>query len=293
MGKGYPSKADTDAIRFAQLTSMKAAAALLFEVAATPKPGLVDRHNTGAHTDMDIALFQKSALAIAPYFYRFVRYGTENRDKAPETLLADARRIGIEAEAAMLQATGGVNTHKGAIFSMGIVCMAYGWLYGRGLPGLQVQKVSALIASPVMRDFEGITAENACTAGRRLYVRYGIAGVRGEAAAGFPAVFDCALPRMRELREKGFDRNDAGILCLVDIMGRLIDTNVIHRSSYEEAEEVRRRMQALAASGPENRDYRRILDDLDREFIERNMSPGGSADLLAMTYFLCDMEQLL
>ena len=84
MATVYISGAKTDAIRYAQLTSMKAAAALLFEVAATPKPGLVDRHNTGAHTDMDIALFQKSALASIPYFYQFVRYGTENSDKAPE-----------------------------------------------------------------------------------------------------------------------------------------------------------------------------------------------------------------
>jgi len=298
MATVHISGAKTDAIRYAQLTSMKAAAALLFEVAATPKPGLVDRHNTGAHTDMDIALFQKSALASIPYFYQFVRYGTENSDKAPEALLRDSRQIGMDAEKAMLRATNGVNTHKGAIFSLGIMCMACGWLEGRraavdkaGEEELSLQQVCAGIALPAMKDLDGVTMENADTAGRKLYAQYGITGVRGEAAAGFPSVFECALPRMRKLRKKGYDRNDAGILCLVDIMGRLIDTNVIHRSSYEEAEEVRRRMQVLSESEPEKREYRQILTALDREFIERNISPGGGADLLAMTYFLYDMEQ--
>jgi len=252
MNKVWSSKMNTAAENYAQLTAVKATAALLFEVAATPKPGLVDRHNTGAHTDMDIALFQKSSLTVAPYFYEFVRYGTENSDKAPGTLLADSRHIGIEAEAAMLQATQGVNTHKGAVFSLGIMCMACGWIEGRHEaghgpeePGLSLQQVCAQIARPAMKDFDGVTMENARTAGQRLYAKYGITGVRGEAAAGFPAVFACSLPRMRELQQKGFNLNDAGILCLVDIMGRLIDTNVIHRSSYEAAEEIRARMQKL------------------------------------------------
>jgi len=280
-------------VSFAQLTAMTATAALLYEVAATPKPGLVDRHNTGAHLDMDITLFQTSAMAIAPYFYRFVCYGIAHCRQEAVTLLAGSRIIGLEAERAMTAATGGINTHKGAIFSLGILCMAYGWLKGKeeDMTADSLSRVCAAIAGPAMDDFQGITEENAQTYGQRLYAEYGITGVRGVAAAGFPIVFQGSLPLMADLRSRGYSLNDAGILCLVHLMAGLTDTNVIHRSSYEEAEEIRRRMQALTATPLEEKDFITILEELDREFIRRNVSPGGCADLLAMTYFLYSMQQ--
>jgi len=284
---------DRQEVSFAQLTAMTATAALLYEVAATPKPGLVDRHNTGAHTDMDITLFQTSAMAIAPYFYRFVCYGIAHCRQGAETLLAGSRIIGIEAERAMTAATGGINTHKGAIFSLGILCMAYGWLKGNegDMNPDTLSRVCAAIAGPALDDFQGVIRENAQTYGQMLYAEYGITGVRGVAAAGFPIVFQASLPLMSDLRSRGYSLNDAGVLCLVQIMAGLIDTNVIHRSSYEEAEEIRRRMQVLTETPLEEKDFHSILEELDQEFIRRNISPGGCADLLAMTYFLYSMQQ--
>lgn len=280
-------------VSFAQLTAMTAAAALLYEVAATPKPGLVDRHNTGSHSDMDITLFQTSAMAIAPYFYRFVCYGMEHCGQGAETLLKESRAIGIDAERAMMKATGGVNTHKGAVFSLGILCMACGWLKGNSndINSDSLRRISASIAGPVLDDFQGVTKENASSYGQMLYAEYGITGVRGEAAEGFPIVFDTALPVMQDLRSRGYSLNDAGIICLVHIMAALTDTNVIHRSSYEEAEEIRLRMKELIETPLEDQDYVSVLEELDQEFISRNVSPGGCADLLALTYFLYSMQQ--
>ena len=122
---------------------------------------------------------------------------------------------------------------------------------------------------------------------------HGVLGIRGEAAQGFPTVFQVAAPAMRRFLQQGYSRNDAGILTLIHIMAELPDTNVMHRSSYEEAVDLQKRMKNLAESGLENLPYLEILEELDREFIHRNISPGGCADLLAMTYFVLSMEKYL
>lgn len=272
--------------------AVAATKALLLEVAATPKPGLVDRHNSGSHTDMDITTFKTSAIALSPYFYRFALYGAENRDREPEDLLASARAIGIRAEQAMFLATNGINTHKGAIFSGGILCVAYGYLGEAADDILLLQDVCRRIAHPVLEDLKKINPSSA-TAGEKLFLEHGVLGIRGEAALGFPTVFQVAVPAMQRFLQQGFSRNDAGILTLIHIMAELPDTNVMHRSSYEEAVELQQRMKKMAESGLEKQRYPEILEELDREFIRRNISPGGCADLLAMTYFVLAMEEYL
>ena len=285
---------DTRILTTDRITDIAIAAteALLLEVAATPKPGLVDRNNSGSHTDMDITTFETSAIALSPYFYRFALYGAESRDREPEDLLTSARTIGIHAEQAMFLATNGVNTHKGAIFSGGILCVAYGYLGEAANDILLLQEVCRRIAQPVMEDLQKIDSASA-TAGERLFLDHGVLGIRGEAAQGFPTVFQVAAPAMRRFLQQGYSRNDAGILTLIHIMAELPDTNVMHRSSYEEAVDLQKRMKNLAESGLENLPYLEILEELDREFIHRNISPGGCADLLAMTYFVLSMEKYL
>ena len=272
--------------------AITATKALLLEVSATPKPGLVDRHNTGAHRDMDILTFQTSAMAISPFFYRLIEFGMQHRNYEPEELLKEAREIGKQAEKAMFCATGGVNTHKGAIFSGGILCLAYGYLGEYAVDTDLLQETCGRIAAPVMGDLKKLDGGKAITAGERLYLEHGVLGIRGEAAEGFPTVFQTAVPVMRNLLLKGYSLNDAGILTLIHIMAALPDTNVMHRSSYEEAVALQNRMKSIADSKPEERDYLQILEELDQEFIRRNISPGGCADLLAMTYFVVEMEEV-
>jgi len=285
-------------MQYAKRTALSASTALLYEVSATPKPGLVDRVNSGAHHDMDFFTFQSSAEALLPYFEEFVLYGLEHRQEEPSEFLTGIRPIGVRAENAMLAATGGVNTHKGAIFSMGILCTAYGYLYESPKKSQSVEmngqicRVCMEIASPFLEDFREVTRENAKTAGQKLYAEYGITGVRGEAAFGFPTVFKTALPYFRTCRSEGCSINDAGVLALVKIMAELADTNVMHRSSYAEGIEIRERMRALSEKGLSASEMIAEVSKLDCEFIRRNISPGGSADLLALTYFVSMMEEL-
>ena len=156
--------------------------ALLYELAATPKPGLVDRRNNGAHRDMGFCTFIDSTVALVPYFSGMAAAGMQNRNIPPEALLQKLRPRGISAEQEMLAATGGVNTQKGIIFSLGITCAACGYV------GLQISPAKAIdtildtagkIAAPAAQnDFQGITAENAGTHGEKAFVRYAAQGIR-------------------------------------------------------------------------------------------------------------------
>lgn len=281
--------------KYAEAIASVASRALLHEVMTTPKPGLVDRQNNGAHSDMDVFTFEDSALALMPYFKAFVSSGISHGDDAASAILPQIRPIGIQAEISMLSATGGVNTHKGIIFSLGIICAALGRLYSRqeaySRSALQLECME--IAAPVAEDFCNLDSKAAMTNGEKLYSTYHIRGIRGEAAGGFPILFSVALPRFQQLRESGLNLNDVGALTLLSIIASSEDTNIISRSSYEDMLEIQKRMQALAANSPETQDYLGILNSLDEEFIGRNISPGGSADILALAYFIHFLEQEL
>ena len=267
-------------------TAQLACQALLYEVAATPKPGLVDRMNNGSHQDMDFFTFQASAAALWPYFETCARVGAETRELSPEETFGKLRILGMLAEGQMLQATGGVNTHKGAIFSLGILCAALGRL-GWGCadkPQLLLQECSRMAAGLVEKDFAGLTTESAKTTGQKIYMRYGITGVRGQAEAGFPTVLNVGLPKLEEGLEKGLSLNDAGCAALLAMMASAVDTNLIARSDYETQQRIAQEAAALLEKDPfpgEN-----VLKQMDEDFRKKNLSPGGSADLLAMTYFL-------
>jgi holo-ACP synthase/triphosphoribosyl-dephospho-CoA synthase len=279
--------------KYASHVASTAARALLYEVLATPKPGLVDKSNTGAHKDMDIVTFETSSLALLPYFKAFVNFGISHCKCDPETLLPELRSIGIQAEIAMLRATRGVNTHKGIIFSLGILETALGICYGNSvLINCNIlQDLCKKIAAPMADDFSKLTAKSATTNGEKLFVRYGICGVRGEAISGFPTLFDVAFPKMEQLLQGGYNLNDAGILTLLMILANSEDTNVISRSSYKKMTEIQHTLKEELANGLEHQDYLDFAQKLDQEFIAQNISPGGSADILALSYFLHFLKQ--
>ncbi len=265
---------------------------LLYEVCTTPKPGLVDRSNSGSHQDMDIFTFMASSAALFPYFAQCAQIGMDTATlDAPETF----RRLrwpGKRAESVMKEATGGVNTHKGAIFSLGILCGALGRL-GREqwhCPETVLHECAAMTKGLTQEDFAGITAENAQTVGQKLYVQYGITGVRGQAEQGFPAVLNAGLPALKKALSTGHCLNDAGCHALMAIIIAATDTNLIARSNRETQLRVTEQLKVL-----EKRFLffdRERLEWLDAAFMKQNLSPGGSADLLAMTYFLHALEEL-
>lgn len=264
--------------------------ALNQEVSTTPKPGLVDRNNRGAHRDMGIKHFFASANALRSFFCRFAEEGFLTRELLPEETFRRTRAIGMEAEAAMLQATHGVNTHKGAIFSMGLLCAAAGRLSPENWqPETLLCECAAMTKGLVTADLAGITAENAQTAGEKLYAAYGITGVRGQAEAGFPAVREVGLPIFRQGLEQGLSVNDAGAVTLLHLLAATDDTNLIHRSDRTTQLQIKTRIAAMLQEDPfPSMD---AIETLDEEFIKKNLSPGGSADLLAVTYFLYFLSQ--
>lgn len=269
----------------AEFIGVQAYLALNQEVCTTPKPGLVDRSNRGAHKDMDIRHFFASANALRPYFCQCAETGYLTRGLDPVDCFEKLRPLGIEAEKTMFAATGGVNTHKGAIFSLGILCAAAGRL---GPDLWQTDKILDLCAAMTKgltkRDFKDMIPEDAKTAGEKLYVKYGISGVRGQAEAGFPAVRNAGLPCLDDALEKGFSLNDAGCIALLHLLAAADDTNLIHRSDRQTQLQIRSQISQLLMQDPFPSTA--VIEQLDREFTQKNLSPGGSADLLALTYFL-------
>lgn len=258
--------------------------ALLYEVATTPKPGLVDQENSGSHRDMDFFTFQASAAALFPYFSQCVKIGRETVD-AQETFRR-LRLPGKLAEGEMRRATGGVNTHKGAIFSMGILCGALGRLERESWrnPETVLAECAAMTKGLVFKDYVNLTPETVKTAGQKLYLQYGITGVRGQAEAGFPAVLNVGLPKLEAALAAGKSINEAGCAALLAMLANTVDTNMIHRGGYELAKETAEEISALLEKEPFP--SKETIETLNEEFVQKNLSPGGTADLLTMVYML-------
>lgn len=269
----------------AEYIAVRAYLALLQEVKTTPKPGLVDRRNSGAHKDMDMRHFFASANALRPFFCRIAETGYLSRDMTPQETFAKIRGVGIEAEKAMLEATHGVNTHKGAIFTIGLLCAACGRLGpDRWQAETILAEVAVMTAGVVAQDFAGVTTENAKTPGERLYALHGITGIRGQAEKGFPAIKDAGLPILKQGLQRGLSFNDSGAVALLHLLAVTEDTNIINRADIGALESVHLEIKALLQEDP----YPAMekIEALDDDFIRRNISPGGTADLLAATYFL-------
>ena len=270
----------------AATAAQQAVRALLYEVTTTPKPGLVDRRNSGSHTDMDSFTFMSSAAALYPYFEACAKVGHETMDRpAPETFAA-LRPLGCEAEGEMLDATNGVNTHKGAVFSIGITCAALGRLNRATWCDLArvLQEVAAMTMGLTQQDLVDVTTENAVTAGQKLYAQYGITGIRGQVEAGLPVVLHHGLPVLENGLKLGYDINRAGCAALLEILVHSTDTNMIARSSRKRQLEVIAELKQRLEKEPYPDAVELAM--LDDRFIAENLSPGGSADLLALTYLL-------
>jgi len=268
--------------RSADRVAALACRAMLWEVLVTPKPGLVDRENCGAHSDMDVFAFAASAAAITPYLRDAYRLGFQHSDRAQ--LLAALRGAGRLAEEEMNRATGNVNTHKGLIYSLGLLCAALGRCEAEESTAL-FEECGALARLTMEADF-GKQAPSRATAGQSLFKAHGIGGIRAEAADGFPSVRQIALPVLTRLLDKGMSPNDAGAYALLALLGRVTDTNMIARGGMERAAAATQAACALWPDLEGNMPGLHQLEELDGQFIRDNLSPGGCADLLAIAFFL-------
>ena len=245
--------------------------ALQAELDTTPKPGLVDKDNNGAHHDMDYALMQRSIDTLHPYFVKLALLGCA--DALPTH--TSIRDIGIEAEKAMLSATNGVNTHKGALFSMGLAVVAAA--HEKNTDSLQTT-IKALAAS--FPDTNGTHGSKAKLLSKGTTT---IKGALDNAREGYEMLFAEWLPFYIERRKE----RDAYTLhkTLLRIMCDLDDTNVIYRTDLATAEEVKQEARALLDSFS-----KAALKDMDRHYTTRNISPGGAADMLSLTIFIGSIQ---
>lgn len=253
-----------------------AAQSLLQEVNTTPKPGLVDQRNNGSHKDMCLQTFVSSVNALKSYFAECVKIGQQTAQLSPEETFRQLRQAGIQAEKTMLETTGGVNTHKGAIFTLGILCGSIGRLNTYETEDILCQV--SLIGKEAEQDF---TAATGNTAGERLYLHANLRGIRGEVADGLPSVANISLPAYKDGLSRGLSPNDAGAVALLHLIAKVQDTNLYHRGGAEGAAWAAQSAKVLLS----NPTIQQIAE-LDDAFIARNLSPGGCADLLAVTCFL-------
>jgi triphosphoribosyl-dephospho-CoA synthase len=256
-----------------------AVASLHDELVLAPKPGLVCPDDRGSHDDMDATTMLRSLFALRHGFRAMVEAA------AHEASFAELQRIGIEAERVMRIATSDVNTHRGAIFSLGLIASAAADCVANGLAitpmllreVLRARWGRALLMAPVVET----------THGRGMAARHGAGGARREAADGFPTVFEIVLPALHEARRAGIDERGARLHALMSAIAHAEDTNLLYRGGVDGLRHAQAAARDfLVASGAARDDRDEVLRAIGRGFVALRLSPGGSADLLAATLFV-------
>jgi len=273
---------------------------MLLELSCTPKPGLVDRQNNGANEDMDYHLFTLSSASICSGFFLFSSMGIKSKDDS--ILLELLRKEGLKVENKMFRTTGGINTQKGLIFLMGLICAAAGSLAKDGrtpTPSDVSDKVAFITRGICERELSILKSndpERPLTKGEKLYLCYGMRGIRGEAEDGLPSVISGGLPELHASLESGLSMNDSMVHALLRIISISDDTNVVARSDYGTLKNEVQPMaeEILTLGGMRTEKGKKAIQDMDRYLIGKNINPGGSADLLAVTcaMFYLESEQV-
>ena len=270
----------------AAFAAQQATRSLLYEVSVSPKPGLVDRFDSGAHADMDFFTYLDSSVALTEYFRLAYLEGASSCWLAPPELFPHLRRLGVQAEQQMYAATGGVNTHKGIIFTLGLFCGGLGWLSGRGEPADEIKLLhlcSQIVTPEFERELGKIPLTSARSGGERFYAATGNSGIRGEAAAGYPSIVHCGLPALRRALQQGYSINDAGIIVLLELLCCVHDSNLFVRCGEKKQHELARIAREILNA--EQLDLGRVAQ-MNQRCVRDWASPGGCADLLAATLFL-------
>ena len=258
--------------------------ALIDEADLSPKPALVDRRGNGAHTDLHLGLMHASALSLWPAFKEMAQAASEVGGVGLP-LREAIGRIGREGEQAMLATTNGVNTHRGAIWALGLLVTAAALEPESTAPGAIALRAARLAL------LDDRYAPHPLSHGAQVAQRYGARGAREEAQLGFPAVIQRALPQLKHSRAAGHGEQNARLDALLAIMSSLADTCVLYRAGETGLQTMQLGAQAvLDAGGSASLAGRRRLHELDQQLIALNASPGGAADLLAACLFIDRIE---
>jgi holo-ACP synthase / triphosphoribosyl-dephospho-CoA synthase len=259
--------------------------AMKTEVELTPKPGLVDQANSGAHRDMDIHTFYASIQAIKPFVTQWIQTAQTYAHEDAKQSFVRLREIGIACEKAMFEATFGVNTHKGMIFCLAVFCGAIGRLKASDqsftCKALQAQ-MQALCANLVEDDLLHVKPNSA---GARFFYETGSSGIRGIAQSGFAIVLESALPFF--LQHKAEEGEAVALKkTLLFLMSRLDDSTLWSRGGVDGLNYAKNKAQELLHVTCHAEILDAHLNEFDTDMISKNLSPGGSADLLAMTWLV-------
>ena len=267
--------AEVGARAFCQRIARLAVRSLYAELVLYPKPGLVSKVDNGSHTDMTAATFMRSLFALRRYFVAITQAGMAD---APFHVL---KQLGIDAEQRMLRATGGINTHRGAIFCLGMLCAAIGRCRARG-EVLTAARIGGMLRACWGQALGAHSVDTgAGSHGARALLRYAASGAREEGARGFPSVFEVGLPALRRALAAGRSMREARIDALFALMAHISDTNVYHRGGVEGALTVRRQARAFVARGASAApDWEARALACHCTFVAARLSPGGAADLL-------------
>ncbi len=284
MPQTLPIGAVLTAEELAERLADTATQALIDEARLSPKPGLVDSRSSGAHQDLNLDLMVRSAHSLTPTFYALALHSWQR--PADIALRQDIGRLGRAGEAQMMVETGGVNTHRGAIWAMGLLVSAVAMQPESLLPQHIAQRAAKIAALP------DAFSPKKFSKGSHAVQRYQVPGAREEAQGGFPHIIDCALPQLHRSRSRGASESEAQVDALLAVMTRLTDTCVLSRGGLPALHAMHQGAQAvLAAGGMHSVAGRQQLRHLERRMLADNVSPGGAADLLAATLFLDSVSE--
>ncbi|MDD4503416.1 MAG: triphosphoribosyl-dephospho-CoA synthase [Clostridiaceae bacterium] len=263
----------------------------LYEVSTSPSPGLVSPYSSGSHNDMDFFTFLRSTSSISYAMYLCAQIGIDNDDE----ILKKVRSIGVYAEKNMLDSTGGINTQRGLLFLAGIVCAAAGSCIrkNKDINRFNISEECSIICNGIVdRELKSLDKNDKLTNGEKLYLEYGIAGIRSEIENGLPSVLNTSLPLFEEALEFGMELKNALCHSLIGLMTVVEDTTVISRCGLNGLEMMRNEAKiALELGGMKSSGGIRHINYMEKVFRSKKISPGGAADLLAITVMIYELEK--
>lgn len=274
---------------------------ILYEAILTPKPGLVDAVDSGSHKDMDIYTFIDSSSNLYKGFYLYAKNGISCDDNE-QILFKNIRKIGIDIEKEMFNSTNNINTHKGINFSFGIVLAATGFYFKKNT-NLKIGTLNKGDTSNILNicknmtldliqnDFKNIPQNSYLTYGEKLYLKTGFTGIRGEVQNGFPTIEFIALPEIRKISSSTLKKENILHHILFKIMSVTDDSNIIKRGGFANLDFVKNiSNKFLQNGGVYNNNYKEKIYEINKIFKEKNISSGGSADLLAICIYFAFLE---
>ncbi|EYE88985.1 triphosphoribosyl-dephospho-CoA synthase [Fervidicella metallireducens AeB] len=264
---------------------------MLYEVSSSPSPGLISPYSSGSHSDMNFYTFLNSTSSIAHAMYICAQIGIDYEDE----ILEKIRSVGLWAEKNMLRATDGINTQRGLLFLAGVTAAAAGMCIRNRyrVTRFNISKMASIICyGLVERELKTLSNSKKLTNGERLFLEYGLTGVRGEIEKGLPSIIEVGLPCYEEAISFGLSTPKALSHSLIGLMTVVEDTTVVNRCGIEGLNKMREMaIKALKLGGMKTLEGEGYINKMEDVFVAHNISPGGAADLLAVTVMIHELEK--